>query len=141
MRAVWQEFWNNAGIISMRQSMGKGVAPMATDCIFCKIIAREVPANIVWETEQVLVFPDMNPQAPTHLLIIPKKHIPSLLHITPDDDRMIAGIYAVVKDVATKFNLDEGFRIVTNNGALAGQTVGHLHFHLLGGRKLVWPPG
>ncbi|HEY3286301.1 MAG TPA: histidine triad nucleotide-binding protein [Gemmatimonadaceae bacterium] len=109
-------------------------------CLFCKIIAREIPANIVAEDEHCLAFRDINPQAPTHILVIPKVHVPSLNQM---DDPMIAGrVLAFARDLATREGIAErGYRVVINTNAEAGQTVFHLHAHLLGGRAQGWPPG
>ena len=114
-----------------------------TDCIFCKIIKGEIPSTLVYENENVVAFKDISPEAPTHLLIVPKKHIPTTMDITEEDDKtIIPEIFAAIRHLAKEFNLDqEGFRIVNNCGSNGGQTVDHLHFHLLGGRQLQWPPG
>ncbi len=112
------------------------------DCLFCKIVNREIPAAIVYEDEQVLAFKDIAPQAPVHLLIIPKKHIVSLAQLTADDLSLIAHLTEVVKKLALENDLAEkGYRVVVNIGAEGGQAVGHLHYHLLGGRQMNWPPG
>ena len=109
-------------------------------CLFCKIIAREIPATIVAEDEHCLAFRDINPQAPTHVLVIPKEHVPSLNQVT---DPLVAGrVLAFARDLAAREGLAErGYRVVLNTNAEAGQTVFHLHAHLLGGRELGWPPG
>ncbi len=109
--------------------------------IFKKIIDREVPASIVYEDEQCLAFEDIAPQAPTHVLVIPKKEIPSLAHATKDDQALLGHILLVAAKIAQERGHEGGFRVVTNIGADGGQTVDHLHFHVLGGRKLTWPPG
>ena len=112
------------------------------DCIFCKIAKHEVPAKVVYEDEQVIAFNDANPQAPIHLLIIPKKHIPSIMEITEEDGKILGKIALVAQELARKNNIDnKGFRLVINTGDEGGQTVNHLHIHLLGGRSLTWPPG
>ena len=114
-----------------------------TDCIFCKIAHGEIPSTKVYEDDTVLAFRDLEPQAPEHVLVIPKKHIGSVLALT-DADKELAGhiLTEVVPAVARSCGVDAGgFRLVTNTGADGGQTVGHLHFHLLGGRSLMWPPG
>jgi len=109
--------------------------------IFKKIIDKEIPADIVYEDEHCLAFRDINPQAPTHVLVIPKKEIPSVADLE-DGDKEIAGhLLLIARDLAQKMELDGGFRLVINNGPEAGQTVDHLHVHLLGGRGLTWPPG
>ncbi len=113
------------------------------DCIFCKIAAKEIPAAAVYEDDCVIAFKDLEPQAPVHVLIIPKKHVGSLLGLTAEDKALVAHIHVdVVPKLAAELGLAEkGFRVVVNTGAEGGQTVGHLHFHLLGGRAMQWPPG
>jgi histidine triad (HIT) family protein len=112
---------------------------MAT--IFKRIIDREIPADIVYEDDRCLAFRDISPQAPTHLLIIPKREIASVDDLTDADAELIAHLWMVIRDLARKMNLAGGYRVVVNNGAEAGQSVDHLHFHLLGGRPMRWPPG
>jgi len=109
--------------------------------IFKKIIDKEVPAEIVFEDEHCLAFRDIHPQAPTHVLIIPKKVIPSLVDATEDDDVLIGHLFIVAHRLAGELGLHGGFRTVINCGPDAGQSVDHLHVHLLGGRRLSWPPG
>ena len=104
--------------------------------IFQRIIDGELPADKVFENERIIAIKDINPQAPVHLLIITKKAIPSLTEITPEDGPLVAEVMAVATKLAKKFNVESGFRLLTNNGAPAGQTIPHLHFHLLGGRDL-----
>lgn len=111
------------------------------DCIFCKIISGEIPSNKAYEDEDVLAFYDLSPQAPVHILIIPKQHITSAADITPANSAAVARIFEVAAKLAAEKGLDDGFRIVTNCGDSAGQSVKHLHFHLLGGRDFTWPPG
>ena len=111
------------------------------DTIFTKIINKEIPADIVYEDELSLVFKDIQPQAPTHLLIIPKKPIPKLSDATLEDQALLGHLMLVAGEVSRMLELDETFRVVTNNGANAGQSVFHLHLHLLSGRPLTWPPG
>jgi len=111
------------------------------DCLFCKIAAGEIPSAKVYEDEKVLAFKDIDPQAPFHVLIIPKAHIASAGEITPDNSGIVAHIFEVAATLAKDHNLADGFRVVTNCGVQAGQTVGHLHFHMLAGRNLGWPPG
>lgn len=107
------------------------------DCIFCKIIAGEIPSNKVYEDERVLAFRDIAPQAPTHILVIPKTHIPSFAYITEENASLVAHILTVAAKIAREEGLEAGgYRIVSNCGADAGQTVPHLHFHILGGKKL-----
>ena len=109
--------------------------------LFEKIIAREIPANIEYEDDLSIVIHDINPQAPIHLLIIPKKPIPKLSDATQEDKELLGHLMWVAGEVARDLGLDETFRLVTNNGAKAGQSVFHLHLHLLSGRPLQWPPG
>lgn len=114
----------------------------AKDCIFCKIVQGEVDTKKVYEDDHVMAFEDISPQAPVHVLVIPKKHIPSLLELQPEDEKLAAQLLLSVKKIAKQFNLEEkGFRVVNNIGEDGGQTVFHIHFHLLGGRNLIWPPG
>lgn len=111
-------------------------------CIFCKIVEKEIPANIVYEDENVLAFHDIQPKAPIHILLIPKIHIENILNMPLNNATLAATVLSGIQKVATAFNLEEsGFRVVTNTGDDGGQTVGHLHFHILGGRPLSWPPG
>lgn len=111
-------------------------------CLFCKIVAGEIPAKIVYQDEQLITIEDINPAAPLHLLLIPKKHIVSTLELQPEDDALIGHLYRVAAKIATERGVAEsGFRIVANTNADAGQTVFHIHFHLLAGRSMQWPPG
>lgn len=114
---------------------------MSEKTIFKKIIDKEVPADIVYEDDQCLAFRDINAQAPTHVLVIPKKEIASVADIADEDRPLIGHLYTVIRDLATELGLTGGYRVVVNCGADGGQAVDHLHFHLLGGRALVWPPG
>ena len=107
-----------------------------SDCLFCKIISGEIPSKKVYEDETVFAFYDINPQAPVHILVIPKIHISSAADVTCDNSKVISHIFEVIAQIAKEQNLNEGFRVVTNCGAHAGQTVGHLHFHILGGKQL-----
>ena len=111
------------------------------DCIFCKIAAKEIPSNLVYEDEQVCAFYDLDPQAPVHVLIIPKAHIASAQEITPENSAAVAHIFEGAAKLAADLGLENGFRIVNNCGKDGQQTVQHLHFHLLGGRQMQWPPG
>ncbi|SCX94306.1 histidine triad nucleotide-binding protein [Alkaliphilus peptidifermentans] len=113
------------------------------DCIFCKIANGEIPTDILYENEHVLAFKDINPQAPLHLLIIPKKHITSAIQLEETDyDEIMPAVFRAINHLAKEFKFyEKGYRIVNNCGQDGGQTVGHLHFHLLGGRQLQWPPG
>jgi histidine triad (HIT) family protein len=111
-------------------------------CLFCKIIAREIPAKIVLENDHVLAFEDVNPQAPTHILVIPKKHIVGIHEATKEDAALLGELMLGAREAAEAAGLHEtGYRLVVNNGAHAGQSVLHLHMHVLGGRQLGWPPG
>ncbi|MFA6431421.1 MAG: histidine triad nucleotide-binding protein [Candidatus Margulisiibacteriota bacterium] len=110
------------------------------DCVFCKIINKEIPSKIIYEDERVLAFHDLSPRAPTHILIIPKQHVATLAELT--DYSILPDIYRVINKLAVDSGLDKkGFRVVVNNGKASGQAVFHLHFHLLGGRDFNWPPG
>jgi len=109
--------------------------------LFEKIIDKEIPAEIIYEDEMSIVIKDINPQAPTHLLIIPKKVIPKLSDATDNDKDVLGHLMLLAKDISNQLGLDETFRLVVNNGAKAGQSVFHLHVHLLSGRPLNWPPG
>ena len=111
------------------------------DCLFCKIINGEIPSNKAYEDDTVLAFYDISPQAPVHVLIIPKSHIKSAAEITADNSGVVAHIFEVAAQLAKQLGLGDGFRIVSNCGDSAGQSVKHLHFHLLGGRDFTWPPG
>ena len=111
------------------------------DCIFCKIAAGEIPSRKAYENDQVVAFYDLDPQAPVHVLIIPKAHIQSVAAITPENSAVVAHIFEVAAKLAAELGLRDGFRVVSNTGAAAGQSVPHLHFHLLGGRDFTWPPG
>ena len=111
------------------------------DCLFCKIAAGEIPSNKVYEDDKILAFYDIDPQAPVHFLVIPKEHIPSPAAIDGENGAVVAHIFAVVAQLAKELKLDNGYRVVTNCGQDGGQTVGHLHFHVLAGRSLAWPPG
>ncbi len=112
------------------------------DCLFCKIVAGEIPADIVHETETTLAFRDINPQAPVHVLIIPRKHIATINDLTGEDREIVGSLYTAARDIAAAEGLaDDGYRVVMNCNEAAGQTVFHIHLHLLGGRPLGWPPG
>ena len=111
------------------------------DCLFCKIAAGEIPSKKVYEDEQVYAFYDIDPRAPVHVLLIPKAHIASAAEITPENSAVVAHIFEVAAALAKELGLDDGFRIVSNCGESAGQTVRHLHFHLMGGRSFAWPAG
>ncbi len=113
-----------------------------SECLFCRIIKKEIPASVVFENEAVLAFKDLHPQAPVHALIIPKKHVARALDLSPEDAPLLGEIYQAAKALADQFSVREsGFRLVVNNGPDAGQAVSHLHVHFLAGRRLGWPPG
>jgi histidine triad (HIT) family protein len=112
------------------------------DCLFCKIIKREIPASIVYEDDRVLAFNDINPQAPTHVLVVPKRHVPSLNDLTTDDDQIVGELARRAAAIANERGISAGgYRTVFNTNRDAGQTVFHIHLHLLGGRVMHWPPG
>ncbi len=111
------------------------------DCLFCKIIAGEIPSAKVYEDETVLAFRDIDPKAPFHAVVIPKTHIASAAEITAGNSAVVAHVFEIIAEIARREKLDYGFRVVNNCGKEGGQTVGHLHFHLLAGRSLGWPPG
>lgn len=113
-----------------------------SDCIFCKIARGEMDTKLIYEDDQVVAFNDMEPQAPVHLLIIPKKHISTLLDISAEDQELIGHIYRVAAKLARENDIaEDGFRLVSNCNENGGQSVYHIHFHLLGGRSMQWPPG
>jgi histidine triad (HIT) family protein len=112
---------------------------MTTDCIFCKIIAGEIPSNIIYQDEDIIVFPDINPLTPVHLLVVTRKHIPSLAEMSDEDTPLIGKMTRAANQVARAQGLSEkGYRLTINSGANAGQLVPHLHMHLMGGRPLRW---
>jgi histidine triad (HIT) family protein len=113
-----------------------------TDCLFCRIVTRDIPGSIVYEDDRVLAFNDINPQAPTHVLLIPKRHIASLNDLQPGDDAIVGELVRRAAAIAGERGLSAGgFRTVFNTNRDAGQTVFHVHLHLLGGRTFAWPPG
>lgn len=108
-----------------------------SDCIFCKIVNKEIPTELIYEDEEIIAFNDINPQAPIHILVIPKKHISSLVDLKEDDEKIVGKIFGVINKIAKKENIDKnGFRVIMNCGEDAGQEVKHLHFHILAGKKL-----
>ena len=112
------------------------------DCIFCKIANKEIPSTIVYEDDEIIAFRDVNPEAPVHILVIPRKHIGSLNAATAEDERLLGKILLTIRQIAEEQGIaEEGYRVVNNCGELGGQTVQHLHFHLLGGREMLWPAG
>jgi len=112
-----------------------------SDTIFQKIIDREIPADVVYEDDLCLAFRDVSPQAPTHVLVIPKKPIVSIAQLENDDAALLGHLWLTIRNLAQSLELGEGYRVVVNCGKEGGQTVDHLHFHLLGGRPMTWPPG
>lgn len=112
-----------------------------SDCLFCKIIAGEIPSNKVYEDDEILAFNDVAPQAPVHFLIVPKKHMASLDDTTDEDAALLAHIMLKIKDIAKDLDLENGYRVVINTGEDGMQSVKHLHVHVLGKRRLLWPPG
>ncbi len=113
-----------------------------SDCLFCKIRDGEIPADLVFQNDEVLAFNDVNPQAPTHLLIIPKKHVSTVNDINQEDEVMMGKLFSAAKQIAAEKGLsDDGYRLVVNCNEGAGQTVFHIHMHLLAGRAMTWPPG
>ncbi|WP_437599647.1 histidine triad nucleotide-binding protein [Sorangium sp. So ce590] len=111
-------------------------------CIFCKIVNKEIPSKVVLEDEHVFAFHDVNPQAPTHVLVVPKRHIAGMAEAAPEDEAVLGRLLLAARRVAELTGIAEsGFRTVVNSGANAGQTVFHLHVHVMGGRPMAWPPG
>ena len=111
------------------------------NCIFCKIANKEIKSDIVYEDDRALAFKDLSPQAPVHILVIPKEHIVGIAEAREEDAELIGHLQIVAANLAVDHGIAEGYRIVVNSGPLAGQSVMHLHYHLLGGRRLNWPPG
>jgi len=114
---------------------------MGNNCLFCDIVAGTRPAARIYETEEVFAFQDIHPVAPVHILIVPKKHIARVVDMVPEDVSLMGELLLVAKMIAEQEGVAEGFRLVVNNGASAGQSVFHLHLHLLGNRRMSWPPG
>ena len=115
---------------------------MSTNCLFCKISQGDIPTQFLYEDDLVVAFKDINPQAPQHILIIPRKHIPTTLDLSDEDRVLVGHIHLIAGKIATQLGFsEEGFRLVNNCNEGGGQVVWHLHFHLLGGRQMVWPPG
>lgn len=125
----------------MKKELRRTADPMSPDCLFCKIVAGDIPANRVYEDEFCIGFPDINPQAPVHLLIIPKIHIVSQARAQAEHKPLLGHLLATAADLARSHKLERGYRVVVNTGDDGGQTVHHLHLHLLGGRAMRWPPG
>ena len=111
------------------------------DCIFCKIAAKEIPSKVVYEDESLLCFHDINPQAPVHVQLITKKHITSMDELQQEDEALMGHLMLKIKEIAKSLGLDNGYRVVNNCGADGMQEVKHLHFHVLGKRQMLWPPG
>ncbi len=111
------------------------------DCLFCKIAAGEIPSTKIYENDKVYAFADIDPKAPFHVIVIPKKHICSAADITNENSSLIANVFEAIAEIAKQEKLEKGFRVVNNCGEEGGQTVGHIHFHLLARRNLQWPPG
>lgn len=114
---------------------------MSSDCIFCRIAAGQAQAEILYQDDDVVAFRDVNPQAPSHILVIPRKHIARLADAGPEDEGLLGRVVLAATEVARQEGIGEGFRLVVNNGRPAGQSVFHVHFHVLGGRSMSWPPG
>ncbi len=112
-----------------------------SDCIFCKIAEGEIPSDKVYEDEEMLAFRDLDPQAPVHFLLIPKKHIPSIQAVEDEDEALLGRLMGKIRALADQEGLENGYRVVINCGADGMQTVPHLHIHILGKRKMTWPPG
>ena len=112
-----------------------------TNCIFCKIINGEIKSDIIFENDKIIAFKDLNPQAPIHILIVPKKHIPRIENLKKEDNLLMGELVFAAKQIADKLNVKNGYRLVFNNGSNAGQGVEHIHLHLLAGRKFTWPAG
>ena len=114
---------------------------MSADCLFCKIGDKKIPSKIVYEDADIFAFEDISPQAPTHVLLCPRKHFASLDEATAEDQALIGKLHLIAAQIAKERNLQAGYRTLFNNGSGAGQSVFHLHLHLLGGRSFRWPPG
>ncbi len=113
-----------------------------SDCLFCKIVSGDIPGDIVYQDDEIVAFNDINPQAPVHVLVIPRKHIATHNDLTKNDTQLIGSLLVKIKSMAQNIQeLNKGYRIVTNCGSESGQSVFHVHFHLLGGRPMQWPPG
>ena len=111
-----------------------------SDCVFCMIANHEIPSNIAYEDDKIIAFHDLDPQAPVHLLVFPKKHIASLDATTDEDQELLGYLLCKIKDIAKDLGLENGYRVVSNNGDDAFQTVKHLHFHVIGKQPMGWPP-
>jgi histidine triad (HIT) family protein len=111
------------------------------DCLFCKIVEGTIPSRAVYRDERSYAFADINPQAPVHFLVVPREHIPSIAHASPKHGEVLGHLLLTAAEIAREKGLENGYRLVVNSGPDAGQTVDHLHVHVLGGRHLTWPPG
>jgi histidine triad (HIT) family protein len=112
-----------------------------SDCLFCKIVAGDIPSTKVYEDDVVVAFEDVNPQAPVHLLVVPRRHVASLDAASRDDEALLGRVLLVAREIARERGIESGYRVVNNCGSSAGQSVFHIHFHVLGGRPMGWPPG
>lgn len=112
-----------------------------SDCVFCMIADKKIPSKIAYEDEHIICFHDLEPQAPVHVLVVPRKHIPSMDDVTSEDHALLGHIMVKIKEIAADLGLENGYRVVNNCGEDGFQTIAHLHFHLLGKRKMTWPPG
>lgn len=112
-----------------------------TDCLFCKIIKKEIPTQFMFEDDKVVAFRDINPQAPVHFIVIPKQHIESAKQLNDSNANLIGHVFYIASKLAKEEGLDLGYRIVNNCDTLGGQSIDHIHFHILGGRQMLWPPG
>ena len=112
-----------------------------SSCLFCKIVDGQVPASFVYQDDRAVAFEDLNPQAPTHVLVVPRRHFASLDEATPEDEPVIGHLHRIAAQIAAERQITQGYRTVFNNGPQAGQSVFHLHLHVLGGRVMRWPPG
>ncbi len=122
--------------------MGRSAELSSSACIFCHIVHRQAPADIVYQDEEITAFRDINPQAPVHILVVPSRHIPAVTALRSGDEALTGRLLLVARDLAEQEGIAHtGYRLVINNGAQAGQSVDHLHLHLLGGRRMRWPPG
>lgn len=111
------------------------------DCLFCSIASKDIPSQLIYEDDLVVAFKDINPQAPIHFLVVPKLHVQSLDQVTEAHNGLIAHIMRLIPKLAAKQGVENGYRVINNCGSDGGQTVGHIHFHVLGGREMLWPPG
>lgn len=114
---------------------------IVTDCLFCAIAAGSIPAAVVWESDDIVAFKDVNPQAPVHILVIPRRHFRDTAALAAADPTLAAALMSAACDVARASGLEGGYRLVLNTGRDGGQSVGHVHVHVLGGRRMLWPPG